>query len=108
MWVKSIYDTQHPDATHTIETLLLLMVGNDLVEVGLPNGDFAEGMIRDVKPLFDGRLVEVTSEINDCFASLYYINHNAQTRDLVTSGTFTYDMETLEPIYTAYDGEAVH
>lgn len=78
MLVKSIYDTGNPQSTHDIKGLLLKMVMGEeqYIEVELPNGMPVQGILREVTPLEGGRLVELYTEIDDAYETLFWQTHS--------------------------------
>ena len=75
MEVTTIYDTGNPELHLSAETLLHALYLEKEFELELPNGDFTMGVLKGVDSAVDevrdGRLIELTLEIDDRFQDLF-------------------------------------
>lgn len=75
MEVTTIYDTGNPELNLSPQTLLHAMYLEKEFELELPNGDFTMGVLKGVssavEEIHDGRLIELTLEIDDRFQDLF-------------------------------------
>lgn len=81
MFIKTVIDSHSPETRFSIQSLLLGL--DEEIEFLLPNGNPSLGILREVEPLGNGRLIELIIEISDIYESLYYVNHSRGDINLV-------------------------
>lgn len=52
-------------------------------DVALPDGTITDGVLREITPIDGGPLVQLVVEIDDCYETLFYVNHAAGEMSLV-------------------------
>lgn len=55
------------------------------INVTLPTGDIAPGIIREVNSLGDEYIVELIVEVDDMYESLFYIDHRANDYNIISN-----------------------